>query len=45
LDRKGEEWIEQFGRKKDKEERRGMEKSNKRNIRTIKFISHTRKND
>jgi hypothetical protein len=26
LDRKGEERIEQFGRKKNKEKRRGMEK-------------------
>jgi hypothetical protein len=41
LDRKGEERIEQFGRKKNKEERRGMEKRHKRNIRTIKFTSYT----
>jgi hypothetical protein len=41
LDRKGEERIEWFGRKKNKEERRGMEKRHKRNIRTMKFINYT----
>jgi hypothetical protein len=43
LDRKGEERIEQFGRKKNKEERRGAEKRHKRDIRTIKFTSYRRK--
>jgi hypothetical protein len=30
---------------KNKEERRGTEKNHKRNIRTIKFISYTKKNN
>jgi hypothetical protein len=34
LDRKGEERIKQFGRKKNKEERRGTEKRHKRDIGT-----------
>jgi hypothetical protein len=42
-DKKGEGRIEWFERKKNKGERRGIEKSHKRNIRTIKFISYTRK--
>jgi hypothetical protein len=32
-------------KEKKKEERRGTEKIHKRDIRTIKFISYTRKND
>jgi hypothetical protein len=43
LDRKGEERIEWFGRKNNIEERRGAKKNHKRNIRTINFISYTRK--
>jgi hypothetical protein len=43
LDRKGERRIESFGRKKNKEERKEMDKRHKRDIRTIKFTSYTRK--
>jgi hypothetical protein len=40
---KGRKGQNDFEGKKSKEERRGTEKRHKRNIRTIKFASYTRK--